>query len=105
MDGGHDVVTVVSLGMRGATDPEVLAVAADQNRVLITLETDFGELMVRCAAGAPSVLLIRRADHRPHGIAAVVEDVIASSSQALLNGTLAVVRERTVRLRELPLRT
>jgi hypothetical protein len=49
------------------------------------------------------VLLIRRADHRPHSIAAVVEDVITSSSDALMTGALAVVGERTVRLRELPL--
>lgn len=89
--------------MCGATDREVLAVAAEQDRLLVTLDTDFGGLLAGSAAAAPSVLLIRRTDHRPHAIAAVVEDVIASSSDTLLNGALAIVGQRTVRLRELPL--
>ncbi len=54
-------------------------------------------------AAVPSVILIRRADHRPSAIAGVVVDVIGSSGDALLEGALAVVGERTVRLRELPL--
>jgi predicted nuclease of predicted toxin-antitoxin system len=103
IDSGHDVATVAGLGMCGATDPEVLIVAAEQDRLLVTLDTDFGGLLAGNATVAPSVLLIRRADHRPHVIAAVVDDVIASSSDALLKGALAVAGERTVRLRELPL--
>lgn len=88
-EGGHDVVTVSDLGMRGATDPEVLSAAAQQDRLLVTLDTDFGGLLVRYAAAVPSVLLIRRADHRPDAIAAVVADVIASSSDTLESGALA----------------
>jgi predicted nuclease of predicted toxin-antitoxin system len=103
IDRGHDVATVAGLGMCGATDAEVLTIAAEQHRLLVTLDTDFGGLLAGSAADAPSVLLLRRADHRPHAIAAVVDDVVASSSDALLAGALAVVGERTVRLRELPL--
>lgn len=95
------MATLAGLGMCGATDAEMLAMAAEQGRLLVTL--DFGGLLAATAADAPSVLLIRRADHRPHAIAAVVDDVIASSSDALLTGALAVVGERTVRLREWPL--
>lgn len=103
VDSGHDVATVAGLGMCGATDPEVFAVAAEQDRLLVTLDTDFGGLLAGSAATAPSVLLIRRGDHRPYAIAAVVDDVLASSADALLHGALAVVGQRTVRLRELPL--
>ncbi|MBC7373021.1 MAG: DUF5615 family PIN-like protein [Frankiales bacterium] len=103
IDSGHDVATVAGLDMCGAADAEVLTIAVEQSRLLVTLDTDFGGLLADSAAVAPSVLLIRRADHRPHAIAAVVDDVIASSSDALLNGALAVAGERTVRLRELPL--
>lgn len=103
-DWGHDVATVADLGMSGATDVDVLSAAARQGRLLVTLDTDFGGLLAHNAA-APSVLLIRRRDHRADAIAAVVADVIASSSAALESGALAVVGERTVRLRELPLMT
>lgn len=101
-DAGHDVATVAGLNKAGAPDIAVLAVAVEQERLLVTLDTDFGELLARSAAAAPSVLLIRRRDHRAESITAVVIDVLASSSQSLLSGTLAVAGERTVRFRELP---
>lgn len=83
----------------------VFALAVEQQRLLITLDTDFGELLARSEGTAPSVLLIRRRDHRAEAITAVVIDVLVSSGQTLLDGALAVAGERTVRLRELPLTT
>ena len=104
VEAGHDVVTVATLGMVGAADPEVFAVARQQERILVTLDTDFGELLVRpLVSDRPSVVLIRRRDHRPQAIVAVVVDVLASCGDALESGALAVVGEHTVRLRELPL--
>lgn len=91
--------------MVGATDVAVLIAARNQERVIVTLDTDFGELLARGGAALPSVILIRRADHQPGAIADVIVDVIASSEVALLEGALAVVGERTVRLRVLPLAT
>ncbi|HEX3611739.1 MAG TPA: DUF5615 family PIN-like protein [Sporichthyaceae bacterium] len=102
---GHDVATIAGLGMVGAGDPDVLAVAGQQDRVLVTLDTDFGALLARTSATLPSVLLIRRRDHRPHAIVAVVVDVLSTCGDALSSGALAVVGERTVRVRELPLST
>ncbi len=104
-DGGHDVATVAALGMVGATDVAVLSLARDQERVVVTLDTDFGELLARSGAARPSVILLRRADHQPTAIAAATADVLTSSGAVLLEGALAVVGERTVRLRELPLTT
>lgn len=102
-DAGHDVSTIASLGLHGATDPRVLEVAVDQGRILVTLDTDFGELLVRTGAGRPSVILVRRADHTPVAVARVVTDVCASCAESLELGAIAVIGERTVRLRELPL--
>ena len=40
---GHDVVWI-RLAAPGATDPDVLALAAREERILLTLDKDFGEL-------------------------------------------------------------
>jgi hypothetical protein len=45
---GHDVVWVRSAGP-GATDPEVLAWAAREQRVLLTFDKEFGELARKSA--------------------------------------------------------
>lgn len=104
-EGGHEVATVSGLGLAGAVDAVVFALARDEHRVIVTLDTDYGELLARTGSKAPSVVLIRRRDHRPESIAAVVQAVVASCEQVLLDGAIAVVGERTVRIRELPLNT
>ncbi|MGH9381016.1 MAG: DUF5615 family PIN-like protein [Thermoanaerobaculia bacterium] len=56
---GHDVLAIAEVAA-GATDPEVLARARDEQRVLITEDRDFGQLVF--AAGLPAengVLLVR----------------------------------------------
>lgn len=35
-EAGHDAVTVATLGMVGATDPDVFAVAGQQQRIVVT---------------------------------------------------------------------
>jgi len=67
----------------GAGDPDVLAVAGQQDRLLVTLDTDFGALLAGTSASLPSVLLIRRRDHRPDAIVAVVVEVLSTCGDAL----------------------
>jgi len=40
----HDVDTVFDQGLSGASDPEVLNAATSENRILLTLDTDFLDL-------------------------------------------------------------
>lgn len=42
---GHDVVTVRAQGMGGAEDEELFAVCAAEERVLVTLDHDFGQVL------------------------------------------------------------
>ncbi len=48
---GHDVVHARDVGLRSASDPVVLAAAVEDDRVLITLDTDFGG--AHCPLQAP----------------------------------------------------
>lgn len=42
---GHDVVHVQSLGMHAAHDNEILQVAVEEDRVVVSADTDFGDLL------------------------------------------------------------
>jgi predicted nuclease of predicted toxin-antitoxin system len=44
-DAGHDVVLVAEIGLSQASDEEILRVAQEQSRVLVTRDRDYGNLV------------------------------------------------------------
>lgn len=57
-DAGHDVVSVRET-MPGASDEEVLRVAHDESRILITNDKGFGDRIYRMREPCVGVLLLR----------------------------------------------
>jgi predicted nuclease of predicted toxin-antitoxin system len=55
---GHDVAYMAAEGA-GATDPQVLQRAREENRVLLTEDKDFGDLVFRLRLALPGVVLLR----------------------------------------------
>jgi len=55
---GHDVVYVVE-ALRGATDDVILERAFSQDRLLLTEDKDFGELVYRLGLRAHGIILLR----------------------------------------------
>jgi predicted nuclease of predicted toxin-antitoxin system len=55
---GHDVLYVKETNP-GATDDKVLQLSTDQQRVLVTEDKDFGELVVRLKLPAYGIILLR----------------------------------------------
>jgi predicted nuclease of predicted toxin-antitoxin system len=61
--GGHEAVHVADIGLLTASDEVILAHAATSGQVIISADTDFGELLAVSGASRPSVVLLRSADH------------------------------------------
>ena len=88
IEAGHDATHVREIGMQGATDDDVFAQAASQQRVLITTDTDFGTILALTGAAGPSVLLLRgvgdtvneRVDAILHALPAIEDDLISEPS-------------------------
>lgn len=55
---GHNVLFVLE-SKPGATDDEVLALAFDEQRIILTEDKDFGELVYRLKKPACGIILIR----------------------------------------------
>ncbi len=61
---GWDAVHVRETGMRDATDAEILAYAARESRVAITLDRDFPQILALLGAVRPSVGSIPKTGRR-----------------------------------------
>jgi predicted nuclease of predicted toxin-antitoxin system len=57
----HDAIHVSERNLLGNADPEVMRVAVNEQRFVITADTDFGELLALGRHPGTSVLLLRRA--------------------------------------------
>lgn len=89
--------------MQGATADYVPAHAANEQRVLVTTDTDFDTILAPSGAAGPSVMLLRvvgdsideRVDAILHVLSIVKDDLSA--------GAVAVVETDRIRLRHLPI--
>jgi predicted nuclease of predicted toxin-antitoxin system len=57
VDAGYDVVLVAQIGLSQASDEEILRTAQEQNRILITRDRDYGNLVFVRAMGSGVIYL------------------------------------------------
>lgn len=101
---GYDAVHVRDRGMSSAPDPEILAVAEAEERIIVSADTDFGSLLAVRNAKLPSFVLLRKASGlRPEHLTRVLFRVLEDYADELQNGAVVTVTDRTVRIRQLPI--
>jgi predicted nuclease of predicted toxin-antitoxin system len=94
---GHDVV-VVAESMSQADDQTILNRAFDENRILITNDKDFGELVFRQGFLHHGVLLLRLQDDSSANRVRVVKTVLGQYGE-LLKMNFLVATETQIRVR------
>ncbi len=101
---GHDAVHVAAYGLARSSDDEILARAVHEDRVLLSADTDFGGLLAARDATLPSVVLYRRRTRRrPHEQVMVLLANLAALEGDLNAGAIAVIDDRGIRIRRLPI--
>jgi hypothetical protein len=96
---GHDVVWVRAAAP-DATDPEVLAWAAREERILLTFDKDFGELARGSALPrACGVVLLRMPMPRPGDVGQRLADLIMGRDDWA--GYFSVIEPGRIRMRPL----
>ena len=93
---GHDVLSVRDHFPR-ASDEELLMLAYEEKRVLITEDNDFGELVF--LHGLPHPAIVRLVGMTPLQRARIIRTLIERHSDAMLKGTTIVVTGERMRIR------
>jgi predicted nuclease of predicted toxin-antitoxin system len=98
---GHDVLPVAEMGLSRAQDQEILRVAREQNRILVTRDRDFGNLVFVRELGA-GVVYLRILPSTQNAVHAELERVLSLHAEAELVQAFVVVEAGGHRIRRLP---
>jgi len=93
-DAGHDVTSVRETS-RGASDHAVLRHAAEEGRILVTFDRDFGALVFQGTGPLPAgVLFLRFEPESPEHAAQVILDLLVVPGLELMDRFTVVDGER-----------
>jgi len=95
-------VHVRDLNLQRASDPEIFVLAAREDRVLVSADTDFAGLLALGEAAKPSLILFRGRPKQPSVQADFLLSNLPSISGALEAGAVVVLEESRIRVRRLP---
>lgn len=99
-EAGHDVIAMADVA-KGGTDEQVLQRAVNEDRLLITEDHDFGELIYARGLSSTGVILLRfHSRARVAKVATVVEAVAKLGSR--LRDTFTVIEPGRVRIGSRP---
>jgi predicted nuclease of predicted toxin-antitoxin system len=93
---GHDVLCIAEKG-KDPGDEEILQQSIREDRVLVTLDEDFGELVF--ALGRPHRGILRLVNTRANQQARIIGDVLKKHGDELLARALIVVTPDRIRIR------
>lgn len=96
---GHDATSAVDLGLSGSDDSIVRGAAIKQDRILVTLDADFANLLRFPPAGTPGIIRLRIHPAIEEAIDTALRLAIPRLACMSLVGKLVVVDERRIRIR------
>lgn len=100
---GHEGVHAQQLGLDRAPDEDLLALARQEGRVVITADLDFPRMLALSAAEGPGLILFRGGTYSDEEMQSLLGRVLDAVETEALEHSICVVDRRRVRVTRLPL--
>lgn len=101
---GHDAIHVRDISLQTASDEEIFEAAENDDRIIVSADTDFGTILALRHKPRPSVIIFRRlGKRRPQQQATLLLVNLPNLKKDLLKGCIAIVEENRIRIRFLPI--
>ena len=96
---GYDAVAVVEAGLSGASDERVLEFAVKEDRILLSLDADFANILRFPAENTPGLLRLRLHPPTEQAIRDTLRKALLLLKNVELRGRLAIVEPNKIRIR------
>ena len=101
-EAGHDAIHWRDVGSVDASDDEILAWSARDERTILTADLDFGAAVATRRLASPAIVQLRTASTDPHDIASLVIKTLAAVGERLTGGAILTIENDNIRLRPAP---
>ena len=102
---GHDAIHLHDHNLQKLTDQEVFHKTLAEDRILLTFDLDFSEIVAFSGNREVGTIVFRLRNTRAGHVMERLEKVLAESSEALKKGAIVNVEEHRHRVRSLPIAT
>ncbi len=102
-DVGHDAIRVDEVLPNNASDRSIVTWAAGQERVVLTQDLDFSDIIALSSATRPSIITLRLSDSTVDNVNQVLDSVLPRLEDCVRLGLAASVEDERVRIRRLPI--
>ena len=102
-DKGLDVLHTGDIGLSRAADRQILDFARKEDRVVITLDSDFHAILAVENAASPSVIRIRREGLKGPKLSELIMKTWPKIQNIIKEGAMVTITENAIRIRKIPL--
>lgn len=99
----HDVVHLREQNLHTLPDNEIFDKAITEDRIILTFDLDFGEIVALSRNRQVSIILFRLRNTTTPFVLKRLEKVITESAALLEEGNIILVEEARYRIRKLPI--
>jgi predicted nuclease of predicted toxin-antitoxin system len=102
-DFGFDAIHVGEIGMAAASDDEIIRLARSEDRVIVTLDSDFHAALARSSSRKPSVIRLREEGLKAGNVRDIILLIHSRFAVSLAEGCVVTATSTKARIRMLPI--
>ena len=99
----YDAIHLREQRLQRLPDNLIMAKAKNENRIILTFDLDFGDLLAFSGDSLPSVIIFRLVKARPDYVMSKLKPVLNQCQKDLEEGAIIIVKDNSYRVRNLPI--
>ena len=100
---GHDAIHLRDEGLQTLPNGEIFQKALREERIVLTFDLDFGEIVAASGGRSVSVIVFRLRNTRADFVIQRLEAVLGQSAKDMAHGAVVLVEDGRHRVRRLPI--